>query len=273
MKNGSKILTLGTTLLLATSLTFVSSPVWSSVLTLPVPLVWQHKDTNMNCVAQPPAPPVNAPHAVNHAPGCRHCGYYCAPASISMYAQYRGRVGIQIQQDDIYDQGKFLHGEIPANGITETTGIGMFDVPVIMGGPGGEVQTAFAFAVGTPYQWGLVPMGGNPMTHGLVIACIDDNIPLLWCDHYNWPEGMDPPPDPANDELTGHCKVIAGYDDKCTADYNDDEYYIYDPWPLSSSPYWQAANTVISPLDVYLADFDPTPNTTSSWGGVKNLYR
>ena len=39
-------------------------------------------------------------------------------------------------------------------------------------------------------------------------------------------------------EVNGHAKIIAGYDDKDTADFADDEYLIYDPWPTSGSPYW-----------------------------------
>jgi hypothetical protein len=257
----------------AVALLLVPALAWSTVVMLPIPQAWQHKDTTMPCVAAPPAPPINAPHPTNDAPGCRHCGYYCAPASISMFAQYRGRTGVLTQQDNIYDWGKFLHGEIPANGIIETTGVGMYDVPIAMGGPGGEVQAAFSWSVANPYQWGLVNFGGLPMTGVLVILCIEDNIPILWCDHYNWPDGMEPEPDPANNEVTGHCKIIAGYDDKDTADTSDDDYLIYDPWPTSGSPYWQAANTVLSPLDVYLTDFDPVPNDQTTWGGMKTLYR
>jgi hypothetical protein len=242
----------------------------AKIVRLPVPQAWQHKDTNMWCnVCQ-----AGVVHPVNHAapPGCAHCGCYCAPGAISMYAQYRGRMGVLIQQDNIYDMGKFTLGEIRGNGVLETHGVGMFDVPP-PNGPGAEVQTAFTFAVGAPFQWGLVHLGGVPMTGAFVILCIDDNIPLLWCDHYNWPLDMYPAPDPSDDEIMGHCKIIAGYDDKDTVAVNDDDYYIYDPWPTSGSPYWQASITVLDNRDVYLADNDPVATEGSTWGAVKNLYR
>jgi hypothetical protein len=73
-------------------------------------------------------------------------------------------------------------------------------------------------------------------------------------------------------EVNGHAKVIAGYDDQGTADFADDWYQIYDPWPTSGSPYWVPAATVLDVRDVYMADFDVVPNESMTWGGVKNLF-
>lgn len=237
-------------------------------VTLPVTQVWQHKDTNMVCTIEGVGVTHTWNHAVVPAPGCAHCGYYCAPASISVYALYRGRVGAQTQQDDIYDQGKFLGGEILGDGSVQTEGLGMWDTATSP-----EVQNSFAFAVATPVQWGPGGSPNPPMTNQLVIDCIDDNIPILWCDHGGYPEEMYPPPDLETVENSGHAKIIAGYDDKGTADFADDEYQIYDPWPNAASPYWVASGVVLDAADVFLADSLPVAVETSSWGKVKSLYR
>ena len=262
MKPSTKALLVGLAILL------VSSLASATVVTLPITQAWQHKDTAMWCNPGGNGNIHAWDHAVNPAPGCPHCGYYCAPASISMYALYRGRVGIQTQQDDIYDQGKVLGGEIQANGTLETHGLGMWD-----SGQALEVQMAFGFAVGAPLQWGPVAQGMPPMTNQLVILFIDDDIPILWCDHGGYPADIYPEPSQETEEFSGHAKIIAGYDDKNTADFNDDEYYIFDPWPTSGSPYWVGSNVVLDPLDVFLADYDPVATVQSTWGAVKALFR
>lgn len=244
----------------------------AKTVTLPVTQAWQHKDTSMNCVPGGSAAPHLWDHAVNPPPGCGHCGYYCAPASISMYATFRGITGAKAQQDDIYDNGKFTQGEILGDGIIQTHGVGMYDGVSPMGVGGAEVQTAFQWSLGALYTWG-VNVGGAPMTDAYIQLSIDDWTPILWCDHYGYPAEINPPlPDDAF-EVNGHAKIIAGYNDKDTATYADDEYLIYDPWPASGSPYWVPTGTVLDVRDVYMADIDVVPNEETSWGSVKALYR
>ena len=132
---------------------------------------------------------------------------------------------------------------------------------------------SFTFAVAVPLQWGPVPQGNPPMTGDLVISCIDNDVPILWCDHGGYPGEMFPPPSGETLENSGHAKIIAGYDNQDTADFNDDEYYIFHPWPTSVSPYWVGSTNVLDPLDVYITDYDPTPIEMHTWGGVKRLYR
>lgn len=233
--------------------------------TLAVPQVWQHKDTNMNCI-----PGVSAvPHVWNHATaaGCVHCGMYCAPAACAMYAQFTGRPAPFINQDDIYDNSKILGGEMLGNGQLETHGLGMYPG---LGGKPPEIQGAFQYAVGIiPFQFG--PGGtANPMLSCMdVIWCIKTGIPLLWVDMGNWPQDQDTIPEDLYYD-SGHCKIIAGYNDQDTAACEDDTYLIYDPWPTSGSPYWLPQAQVIDNVDVYLSTTSTYSNDESSWGSIKN---
>ena len=99
-----------------------------SVTTIPLVLSCQHYDTLMPCIALP----IHAvgPHAWNDAKGldgiygnaddCPHCSAYCAPASISMIATYRG-IGMPGNlQDAIYDNGKSVPPELTASNVLET---------------------------------------------------------------------------------------------------------------------------------------------------------
>ncbi len=242
------------------------------VKTLPITQQWQHKDTNMLCLPGASMVPHNWDHAVNPAPGCAHCAYYCAPASISMFAMYRGIAGVKIQQDQIYDNGKSTGGELTGDGVLQTHGIGMFDMAP-PNGPADEVGAAFTWAIGVPYKWGPASAGFPTLDGVFLNMCIDDNIPVLWCDHFGWPQGIYPPPDEDTFDYNGHAKIIAGYNDNGTAVTNDDLYLIYDPWPVSGSPYWVASGTVVDNKDVYYADYDPVAVESRSWGGVKSLYR
>ncbi len=259
-------------LILTTALFLLPVAADSTTVTLSITQAWQHKDTNMNCTVGASA----VPHALNHAvtppPGCGHCGYYCAPASISMYAMYRGKTGAVIQQDDIYDNGKFSQGEIMGDGIIQTHAVGMYDATSPLGVGGAEVQAAFAWSLGAFVQWG-VNVSAPPMTDAYIHLSIDSNTPILWCDHYGYPSEVYPalPEDAA--EVNGHAKIIAGYDDKDTADYIDDEYLIYDPWPTSGSPYWVPSATVLDVRDVYMSDIDVVPTEKATWSGVKALFR
>jgi hypothetical protein len=238
--------------------------------TLAITQVWQHKNTTMSCTATGGTNTIHATdHAVNPPPGGPHCGYYCAPASISMYALYRGKTGILTQQDQIYDNGKFTQGEAPGDGIIQTHGFGMFSAPV--GGVGGpEVQAAFAWSVGTPVEWGT--LYGLPLTGKDVIALIVQNKPILWADHGGYPAEVNPPLPQEWIDVNGHAKIIAGYDDKGTAAYSDDEYLIYDPWPTSGSPYWLAQSSVLDTKDLYITDGTVIPTNRSSVGELKSKY-
>jgi hypothetical protein len=233
-------------------------------VTLAVPQVWQHKDTNMLCTVDGN---VNI-HPWNHALNCPHCKMYCAPAAASMYGAFEGRVAPFTNQDNIYDFAKVSQGEIAGNGTIETHGVGMF------AGAGGwppEVQGAFTYAVGIqPFQHGPVA-GGFPFITGPVIkAYIDNNQPILWVDWMNWPADMDSIPSSLE---SGHCKIIAGYNDNGTpGDIADDLYLIYDPWPTSGSPYWLPPAVVIDPADIYLTVTGPIAAGVSTWGGIKDMF-
>jgi len=244
-----------------------------STLLLPVPLIHQHKDTPMPCVAPfPPCPMPVAPHAWNDAKGpdgvygtaddCPHCSCYCAPASIAMIATYRGVPVPMFQQDDIYDAGKASLGDVPGDKILGTHGVGMFD------GTGGlppEVQNAMTWAVGPIVQH----------NQGDASALTD---------YGGWPGNMSAayPGDPSGEPPTsyrydqGHAKVIGGYEDNGTADFIDDLCLIYDPWPEYTDmnilptnaslgpggtydPYWLPLNDVnlADIQDIYLVDTYP----------------
>lgn len=257
-----------------------------STLTLALALNCQHKDTVMQCIPDGAfCVPPNGPHAWNHASGadglygtvddCPHCTCYCVPACISMIAAYRGRAGIFIQQDDIYDNGKSAGGEITGNGFIETHGVGMFD------GAGGfpkEVQTSF--------QWSL-GMGAyiehnvtNPLNNVTLASYIALGYPVLWLDRDGWPAHQSALyPSPTYRADMGHAKVIAGWDDNGTLlDTSDDLCLIFDPWPEYNDkgilpanatqgpggtfdPYWLPQTDVLSdPTDTFLRDtFAPIP--------------
>jgi len=258
------ILTLLVTCLLLT----LSGDIRATQTTLAVTQVWQYKDTKMCCV---PAGKCNS-HPWKHATqtGCVHCSMYCGPASCAMYAIYMSRPAPFINQDDIYDNGKLSGGEILGNGTLETHGLGMF---AGIGTTPSEIQSAFTFATGMPpFQHG--PQGSsNPLiTCDIVSWYIHDNQLILWIDIATWPADQDTIPD----ELlydSGHCKIIAGYDDMDTpADCTDDSYLIYDPWPTSGSPYWLTGIQVLDPNDIYLTASQPLAAFKDSWSSIKNKF-
>jgi len=257
-----------------------------AVTTIPIVIQYQHRDTNMPCVANPPDNPVG-PHLWNHASGpdliygtgddCPHCSAYCAPASIAMIATYRIGVMPFTLQDQIYDNGKQVLPELPGDGIIQTHGEGMFDGTGVRPF---EVQMSMTWALGVPitqHDW----VGGNPkgpMTPGLLQGYIGGQTPVLWLDHGGWPQNqsaMYPPTTNRTDQ--GHAKVIGGYDDNNTpADTTDDLCLIYDPWPEyfqksflpvnctpgpgpSWDPYWQPLNDInlTDAQDIYLVDTFP----------------
>ncbi len=249
----------------------VPALVSAAVVTLPVARLDQHKDTTMLCLPGGDSTIHPNGDALNQ---CPHCGFYCAPASVAMYAQYRGLGGTAIQQDDIYDAGKFTQGETQNDGVIQTHGVGMFDgqTPGGLGGP--EVQNAFLWSLGAITQYGI-NLSRPHMTGALVIANINDNIPILWCDHFGWPSEHTSPPEGDDAEVNGHAKIVAGYDDKGTADYSDDDYLIVDPWPAAatSTPYWVGSSVVLDVRDVYFTDYDVIPTRTSNWGEIRKLFR
>ena len=238
--------------------------------TLSITQVVQHKDTTMSCTDTGGTSTVHAlDHAVNPPPGGAHCGYYCAPASISMYSLYRGNSGVKTQQDNIYDNGKFTQGETQADGTIQTHGVGMFSAAV--GGVGGaEIQAAFSWSVGATVQWGT--LYGSPFTGAEVINLIDQNTPILWADHHGYPSEVNPPLPEEWIDVNGHAKIIAGYDDKNTAVFGDDEYLIYDPWPTSGSPYWVSQSAVLDTRDLYITDAIPISTDHDSFGETKSKF-
>jgi len=261
-----------------------------SVTVIPgVPLVNQFYDTPMPCLACGPGGLPQGPHVWNDAKGpdkvygtpddCPHCSAYCAPASISMIAIYRGFGPPFILQDNIYDNGKVANGEIPANAILETHGFGMFQ------GTGGwppEVQNAMTWAVGPILQhdW-VIPNPNGPMTAALLQQYIGGLTPVLWLDVGGFPASQSPTnPPPAYRMDQGHAKVIVGYDDNgSVGSTSDDLCLINDPWPEyndlgilpanctpgplgSWDPYWQPLNDInlTDIADIYLVDtFAPIP--------------
>jgi len=233
---------------------------------LAVPQVWQHKDTNMWCNVCG----AGIAHAANHATVCAHCGMYCGPGACSMYAGFKGRPAPFGNQDNIYDNGKSAQGEITGNGTLETHGVGMY---VGLGGMPAEVQAAFQYALAVPpFQHGPVASGWPLITRQIVKWYIDHNQPILWIDIGSWPSDQTGIPSELYYE-SGHCKIIAGYNDNDTpGDLNDDTYRIFDPWPTSGSPYCVLQNLVIDPVDIYLTMCAPVAAGRQTWGGIKDAY-
>ena len=253
------------------------------VVTTSITLVYQHYDTSMWCV---PCAGVG-PHFWNHAKGvdgfygtvddCPHCSCYCAPASISMIALYRGFTPPVTSQDIIYDSAELEIGlgELVGNLNIERHGVGMCDgtgsTPI-------EVQTAFQAALMLPFkQHDFSGMHEPPLTPSELQQYIATQHPVLWLDHNGWPTNMStayPSGEYRSDQ--GHAKVIGGYDDAGTADFVDDLCLIYDPWPEYNDlgvlpvnttkgpggtfdPYWQPLNDVnlSDTSDIYLVDTYP----------------
>ena len=244
-------------------------------------LVYQHKDTLMECVSCTAVE--SAPHAENHAAGsngiygdgddCPHCSTYCAPASIAMISRAYGRTAEKILQDWIYDGGKDLPDAIKDGHLT-THGVGMFHG---VGSPYYEVQEAMDFA--------LEPMlhdeynSGKPMTETILENCIENSRPVLWLDHNGWPDNLSDDIDLPTTitQYQGHAKVIAGYDDRETSDTSDDRCLVYDPWPEYNDdevlpagaskgpddtfdPYWLPLSSIIGDAnDVFLVPTDSIP--------------
>lgn len=257
-----------------------------AVTTIPILIQYQHYDTNMLCVANPPDA-FQGPHLWNHASGpdlqygtpddCPHCSAYCAPASIAMIATYRG-IGMPFNlQDWIYDNGKVVAPEIRGDGIIQTHGEGMYD------GTGArpfEVQMSMTWSLGVPitqHDWAPANPKG-PMTPALLQGYIGGGTPVLWLDHGGWPQNQSPSyPPQTNRTDQGHAKVIGGYDDNGTpGNASDDLCLIYDPWPEyfqlsilpsnctqgpfgSWDPYWQPLNDInlLDVADIYLVDTFP----------------
>lgn len=248
-------------------------------------LLYQHKDTNMiPCTAGPPCLGVipDPIHVWNDAAGvdgiygnaddCPHCSAYCAPASIAMIATYRLVPPPMNQQDDLYDAGKVI-GEVGLGDmIINSHGAGMFDGS---GGRPPEVQTSFLVALGPFIQHDfMIP---NPLTPAQLETYIYNWHPVLWLDHGGWPANQSAQYPPLeNKSEQGHAKVIAGYDNKSTADTSDDLCLIYDPWPEYNDllilptnatkgpggtfdPYWLPLNDVnlADISDIFLVDTFP----------------
>ncbi|MFX0204690.1 MAG: C39 family peptidase [Candidatus Hodarchaeota archaeon] len=245
--------------------------------------LYQHKDTIMPCT------PGNndTVHPWNHSRsfyGCSHCATYCAPAIIAMIADYRGKTSPTVDQDYIYDSGKYTGGEAPGDGTIQTHGAGMYHES----NNGFEVQGAFAYAVDTAFyqysindstssqSWGgagaSVPTGQpanwsaatwqGALTPAQLVTLLGEGRPVLWLDHDGWPAEN---PSWEGRSYQGHAKVIAGHDDYMgtTGDYSDDLFYIYDPWPYTTENIPNPYNVPSSAL----FDFGgaPTRQTPQQW--------
>ena len=239
--------------------------------TLAITQVWQHKDTTMPCaLSGVPGLPANRAHSWNCATAnlCPYCEAYCGPAAASMIGLFQGQAAPFIDIDDIYDNAK-VTGEIMGNGILETRGVGMF---AGVGSTPPEVQNAFAYSVGiVAFQHGPAGTPNPLITYEIIRWYIDHNQPILWVDIGNWPPDQTVLPTELQND-SGHCKVIAGYDDLDTADWADDLLLIYDPWPTSGSPYWLAHGQVVDIADVYLTMVQAVGVEESSWGAIKGIY-
>jgi hypothetical protein len=217
-----------------------------------------------------PGLPATKAHSWNCATvnTCPYCAAYCAPAAASMIGLFAGQAAPFVDIDNIYDNSK-VAGEIMGNGILETRGAGMY---AGVGSTSPEVQNAFTYAAGiVPFQHG--PLGTpNPLiTYEIIRWYIDNNHPILWVDIGNWPSDQGV----LSGELltdSGHCKVIAGYDDLDTADLSDDLLLIFDPWPTSGSSYWLAHGQVVDANDVYLATTQAFATDEATWGKIKNMF-
>jgi len=250
-----------------------------AVVSLAMNLVIQHKDTVMPCVPDGPSCPAGI-HAWNHASGpdglyntpddCPHCSCYCAPASISMIAQFRGMLGVKIQQDDIYDNGKSV-GELAVGDVLLSThGVGMFDGS---GGMATEVQLSFTWAVGPFTQHDFSAMNPNgPMTPLKLAQYIVLGHPVLWLDHGGFPKNQSTSyPSLTDRQFEGHAKVISGYDDNETQlDTTDDLCLIYDPWPEYSDLSILPKNATKGPGN----SFDPywLPLKDVNLGDIADIY-
>jgi len=255
-----------------------------------IALLDQHKDTMMSCVAgNPPCltPGPSPPHMLNDVIGvpfpgdniygtlddCKHCSAFCAPASIAMIANYYSIGAPKNQQDDIYDRGKKSVGEIQADGIIQTHGIGMMDGST---GSPWEVQDAFNWSIGVHVQHNQ--SDGTALTAVQMQSYLTRGHPILWLDHNGWPANISNTAFSSSYRADqGHAKVIAGYDDNGTAGTTvDDLCLIYDPWPeynvkgilpLNATrgpgntfdPYWLPLNDVnLGDIqDKYLVDILP----------------
>lgn len=190
-----------------------------TVETIPLVLAFEHHDSALLCTPCNAAPLPPGPHAWNDAKGpdgiygtaddCPHCSAYCAPASISMIAVYRGIAAPANLQDNIYDSCKSMNGEIIGNGNIETHGFGMF------GGTGGtnpEVQTAMIATLGVAIVQHN-ESDASKLTAAQLESYIHNSSPVFWLDHGGWPENQS-----ANSPISYradqcHAKVIGGYDD------------------------------------------------------------
>jgi len=250
-------------------------------ISLVLMLVYQHRDTNMPCVSDGPScPAVGGAHLWNDAKGpdgvygtgddCPHCSCYCAPASIAMIAAYRGQIGVKIQQDDIYDNGKSVGELAVGDSILTTHGVGMFDGT---GGMATEVQASFLWSVGAFTQHDFSPMNPNgPMTPLKLVQYLAFGHPVLWLDHGGWPKNQSPNLPPLTDrQIEGHAKVISGYDDNDTLlDTTDDLCLIYDPWPEYMDMGVLPTNATVGPGN----SFDPywLPLSDVNLGDIADIY-
>lgn len=259
--------------------------------TMPITLVYQHKDSHNLCVAGAPCPGVapDLPHAWDHVAGddgvygtaddCPHCSAYSVPAAVSMLAAAYGRTGQYVQQDRIYDNGKSVAPEVTGDNTIQTHGVGMYDGS---GGQPDEVQDAVKWALGVGLSVNRHGSGA-PLTATELDQYITTHRPVLWVDRDGWPANQSVSyPSSADRAYQGHAKVISGYDDNNTVGTDDDRVLVYDPWPEYNDigflptnatpgpggtfdPYWLPVGDVnlTSPDDVFFVSTTSIPEFTT----------
>jgi hypothetical protein len=283
----NKLISVFLLMLLVVLLTTCVSP-QSSEIIIPMNLVYQHKDSTATIQMQVGTGHLSGyglyDHPWNGAAGpdnvygnilgpddCEHCSTYCAPASIAMMAD---AYGISVEQDYIYDSYKIHALEINGDNVIQTHGLGM-DHGGGTPSTQPEVQNALSGVLGMGYDQHSVP---SLDWMKLKNDFIEMKRPVLWLDLNGWPENQynEWPADPGRANQ-GHAKVIAGYDDRGTADPSDDLSLIYDPWPEYNDksklplnaikgpqdtfdPYWLPTTDVLSDTsDIFLIPVDPIP--------------
>ncbi len=274
-------------LALAVTLLLPIQEAGATVTTLPVQQLWQARDNSfIYCAVPEPPCPGYGPHPSNCAPmppygfGCKHCGAYCALASVMMVRNYRGFAGCPCTQDCLYDHAG--PGEI-RDYVLMSHGIGMTDADII---------NAFLVALDGVHSFSSGPSspGVDPMTPWVLRQLICMGTPPVWVDRDGHPQDYMNPQ--VYSEMVargcGHAKVLAGYDDNdtyCLTD--DDRVLIYDPWPspgecpYPKSPYWRPISEILSSAqDAFFADRvggvriqETLAPEASAWSNGRHLVR
>lgn len=245
-----------------------------------IPVLWD--DVKYGGLVPQPGPGDNMYDVVPFGDDCPHCSVYSGPACIQMMWGYRSGPPL-VPQDVIYDMCELdaPAGEVQGNKACERHGFGVLDGT---GGMPPEIQTAFMVYIGPYFQHNQ--NDASALTPATLESYIAGLYPVIWDDHNGWPSNMDPRwPSPPDNQLQGHYKVIAGYDDGGTVgNPQDDLALIYDPWPgyndllaqnptplppgalpgpggpAMPDPYWLPIGAVLGDVnDLFLVEFAAIP--------------